>query len=653
VVAVAIISIAAVAILGGLLGSTSASATHRNLTTLDGVLKSFSEAARYEIQTQPNLGASGPQFVPCATFSNGDPSPPYTYNPYRVVGSPYPTTGVTGGWLTFFGLGFSGLTGTPKLVNTTTGATTPLTGGQFTGGISGAIVSFPVPTSLTTNSSYTAYPFDGSTPANAPFKVTGTGGNTSGPAPYATYSLATTIAYWNGSTFQPTPCAVGANSTLQQLTFTLTNSQQGNAGSDQVQIVVGNFGALALPTVQVTGTNASLGGTVTFTATVSGASPTPTGQINWAFAGSSPGTPTCSSTTLAANGTAICQVTPALAGTYTVTATYGGDSHYTVGQGSASATVTPGNPTVGVTANSTPTPAVAGPGTTLTFQASVTGVVAVPPSGGTITWTFPGGTPAGTRNCPSVTFTGNPVQCTVTGPSAGTFAPTATYSGDSNYNSGTGSTSISVAQAVATVSVTTTSSNPSPLGSTLTFQASVSGNGPTPSGGTVTWTFPAGTPAGTQTCPPVTLPTNNPITCSITGSAAGTFAPKATYSGDTNYPTTSGSASVVVSKGQPTVTVTGTPGTTGNGNKIQHDIKFTVTITGAAITAPTGTGTWTFSPSSPGTWNCPSLTLPATTTCVVTSPQSGTQYTATLTYTPAAGDTNYLPASGSKTVTAP
>jgi hypothetical protein len=47
------------------------------------------------------------------------------------------------------------------------------------------------------------------------------------------------------------------------------------------------------------------------------------------------------------------------------------------------------------------------------------------------------------------------------------------------------------------------------------------------------------------------------------------------------------------------------------------------------------------------------LTLPATTSCVVTSPQSGTQYTATLAYTPAAGDTNYLPTSGTKTVTAP
>jgi type II secretory pathway pseudopilin PulG len=665
VVALAIISLAAVALLGGFLGSTGASATHRNMTTLDGVLKSFSEAARYQIQTQPNIGNSGPQFVPCATYNSANQNPPYSYGPYHVVASPYPTSGPTGSWVTFFGLGFPQPTNAspPKVVNTSTGQTTllPLTAGKFTysGDVSGAIVSYQVPTGLA-NSAYTVYPFDGTYPANGSFTVSGSVSPAPPPVDYSTYSLSTTVSYWNHATgmFQSS-CVTGSDAALQQLTFRLSNSQQGSAASDQVQVVVGSFGALALPTVTVAGNNASLGGNVTFTATVSGpgpSSPTPTGPITWTFSGS-PGSPSCGSSQLVPNGssgTATCSISPALAGTYTVTATYAGDTHYTVGAAQGTANVTPGNVTVGVSGIPSPNPAIAGPGTTLTYQATITGIPSVPPGGGTVTWTFAAGTPAGTQSCPPVTLpTNNPIVCTVTGPWAGTFKATATYAGDPNYNNASGSSTVSVAQGTATVTVTP-SSSPAALGSTVTFQASVTGNGFTPSGGTVTWTFPAGTPAGTRNCPAVMLPNNN-ITCTITGAAAGTFTPTATYAGDPNYATAaSNPVSVIVNKGQPTITVTGTPGTSGSGSNKKKIITYTVTITGpAGVAAPTGTGAWTFGPNSPGSWSCPAMTLPTTTTCVVTSPQSGTQYTATMTYTPAANDPNYMTANNFATVTAP
>jgi type II secretory pathway pseudopilin PulG len=667
VVALAIISLAAVALLGGFLGSTSASATHRNMTTLDGVLKSFSESARYQIQTQPNIGSSGPQFVPCASYNTANQSSPYTYNPYRVVASPYPTSGPTGSWVTFFGLGFPKPTNAspPKLVNTSNGQTTllPLTAGQFTysGDVSGAIVSYEVPSGLA-NSSYTVYPFDGTYPANGSFTVSGSISPAPPPVAYSSYSLSTTVNYWNHiqNAFVP-GCATGPDTALQQLTFSLTNSEQGNAASDQVQIVVGSFGALALPNVTVVGTNASLGGTVTFTATVVGPNqpaPTPTGPITWTFSGASPGSPSCASSSLVPgpNGTATatCSVSPALAGTYTATANYSGDTHYTVGGASGTATVAQGNVTLNVSPSASPSPPFAAPGTTLTYVATVTGLPSVPPSGGTVTWTFATGTPAGAQNCGPVTLpTSGPITCQVTGPSPGTFKVTATYSGDPNYNTASQVSTIQVAQGTATVSVTP-SSSPAALGSTVTFQASVTGNGFTPSGGKVTWTFPAGTPAGVQTCPAVVLPNNN-ITCTITGAAAGTFTPTATYAGDPNYPTTpSAPVSVIVNKGQPTITVTGTPGTSGSGNNKKKNITFKVTITGpTGVAPPTGTGAWTFGPSSPGTWSCPAMTLPTTTTCVVTSPQSGTQYTATLTYTPAANDPNYVTANNFATVTAP
>src|SRR5262249_50287058 len=83
-VAIAVISIAGVALLGSLLTSASASVTHRNVTNLDGILRSFAESARYQIQTQPADGSVGPQFRPCGVGS----APPQ----YNLASDPYPNS---------------------------------------------------------------------------------------------------------------------------------------------------------------------------------------------------------------------------------------------------------------------------------------------------------------------------------------------------------------------------------------------------------------------------------------------------------------------------------------------------------------------------------------------------------------------------------
>ena len=62
--AVFIISISVAALLDGLITSTTSSATHRSLTTIEGLLKSFAETAKYDIQSQTN-----PDFNNCATAS--------------------------------------------------------------------------------------------------------------------------------------------------------------------------------------------------------------------------------------------------------------------------------------------------------------------------------------------------------------------------------------------------------------------------------------------------------------------------------------------------------------------------------------------------------------------------------------------------------
>ena len=140
-------------------------------------------------------------------------------------------------------------------------------------------------------------------------------------------------------------------------------------------------GALATPTVTV-GDNASTivtGGTLVFTVTVSGSGPTPTGLVTWT--GTAPGGSaiSCPTSTLDGSGGGDCTITDAVAGTYSATASYGGDGvNYGPNTGSddsAGVGVAPSSTMVTDNAGSVST------GGTLVFIATVTG---------------PGGTPAGT-----------------------------------------------------------------------------------------------------------------------------------------------------------------------------------------------------------------------------------------------------------------
>lgn len=158
-----------------------------------------------------------------------------------------------------------------------------------------------------------------------------------------------------------------------------------------------------------------------------------------------------------------------------------------------------------------------------------------------------GGTPAGT-----VTFTinGNAVTLSLSGGQAmystsfaqpGTEIASATYSGDGNYSPSTTSSSISipVIQGQATQTNLITSQNPATAGQSVTYTATVTGQG-VPPGGTVTF-FVNGTSAATS-------PVNGgQASYTRTFGAAGSRNITATYSGDgTNQPSTSSSLLQVV-----------------------------------------------------------------------------------------------------------
>jgi type II secretory pathway pseudopilin PulG len=64
-IALVIMSLAVVALLGGLVSSITSSAEHRSLSTIDTVLKSYAETAKYDIELQPS-----PWYLDCASVTS-------------------------------------------------------------------------------------------------------------------------------------------------------------------------------------------------------------------------------------------------------------------------------------------------------------------------------------------------------------------------------------------------------------------------------------------------------------------------------------------------------------------------------------------------------------------------------------------------------
>jgi len=87
--------------------------------------------------------------------------------------------------------------------------------------------------------------------------------------------------------------------------------------------------------------SSQVGSPFTVKVTVQGnGSITPQGTVTWTITPPSGGAPTCPPSTLSPAGQATCQVTPTVAGTYTVTAAYGGNTAYNSASGQTQVAVT-------------------------------------------------------------------------------------------------------------------------------------------------------------------------------------------------------------------------------------------------------------------------------------------------------------------------
>jgi hypothetical protein len=104
------------------------------------------------------------------------------------------------------------------------------------------------------------------------------------------------------------------------------------------------------------------------------------------------------------------------------------------------------------------------------------------------------------------------------------------------------SPTITVTKGIPTVTVT--NSSPTTLGSSVTFTATVSGGGVTPTG-TVTWSVSGSGGATTCSSSTAVLSANGTATCTITVSAVGTYIVSAAYGGDGNYSSASSPADTI------------------------------------------------------------------------------------------------------------
>jgi hypothetical protein len=306
----------------------------------------------------------------------------------------------------------------------------------------------------------------------------------------------------------------------------------------------------------------TLGDTVTITATVTGAGTVPpTGRIIFLE-----GSDTLNNVSLT-NGQASLAMPALSVGSHVFTAVYTGDTNYKSSQ-SASLTQTVNQANTTTTLSAAPNP--------VTFGQLVTLLATITSSRGTPTGTavfydgatVVGAVPFGTNG--QATFTTSTLA-------VGSHTFTARYNGDSNF---TASTSAAFTQTVSPGNSTTTfvsSANPLAYAQPVTFTATVSGFGGTPTG---TVTFQEGdtllgksslTAAGTAT-----LTTN--------GFTGGNHTVIASYSGDRSF--TPSSSPPLVQSVTP-IDATVTLGASATTRIFGQDVTFTATVTGKGA-GPTG-----------------------------------------------------------------
>ena len=374
---------------------------------------------------------------------------------------------------------------------------------------------------------------------------------------------------------------------------------------------------------------------VTLTATVAAVSPAtgaPTGTVTFDFGD---GTPAVTTIAVAGLATVTHAYTATGSGPYALTATYSGDADFSPSAGATSQTVL--QSATAVTVASGPDPSVVGQPVTVTAT-----VAPVPPGAGvpsgTVTFDFGDGTAPTTAP-----LAGGTVVLThaYTASPGSPYTITALYNGSDDFASSVATGTQSVLQDATTTTVAS-APDPSVVGQPVTFTATVAaaepgGGSPT---GTVTFDFGDGTdPVGAPVLAGVAT-----VEHAYTAPSSSPYTATATYSGDSDFTASSGTATQAVRRAPSATEVTSSPDPSVAGRPV------TVTATVSAVApgdgTPTGTVTFDFGDgTAPATVPVTAGVATATHTWDGTS---GSPYAVTADYS---GDAGFTASTGTGTQT--
>jgi hypothetical protein len=312
---------------------------------------------------------------------------------------------------------------------------------------------------------------------------------------------------------------------------------------------------------------AAAGTTVTFTATVSSTTGTPTGNVNF-----NDGATTIGMGALNAAGTATFATSTLAIGSHSMTAVYGGDASHTASTSTVLNQVITGQATTTSLSSSLNPAAV---GAAVTFTAKVTSTTGTPT--GSVTFKD-GATTLGTGvldATASATLATNTLA-------AGSHSIIAIYSGDSSYAT---STSTVLTQVVLGSGANVTASanpNPSTFGQPVSLSVSVkSSSPPTPTG---TLTFNDTTKGFTIGTVTLDANGNGSLVTGATTLRGGPHSITAAYGGDKNYGTSSSIFTQTVNKAPTSTAISSSanPSTSG------ASVTFTATVTWSGTEIPQG-----------------------------------------------------------------
>ncbi|WP_188760090.1 Ig-like domain repeat protein [Edaphobacter acidisoli] len=369
-------------------------------------------------------------------------------------------------------------------------------------------------------------------------------------------SVTGTVTFKNGSTVLGTSTVTNGTATVTSSTLptgsdAITATYSGDTNNNGSTATLTQTVNKNTPTVTVATSGPSTYGTpVSITATVTSGA---TGTVTFTSGSQNLGSGTIS------GGTVTISTSVLPAGTDTITASYGGDANNNAATGTTTQVVSKVT-TTSLTLTSSANPSTFGQ--SVTFAATVSAGAT-----GTVTFTS-GSTVIGTA-----TISSNRASVTTSTLPVGSDAISASYGGDSNFNSATASLTQTVNKATPALTLTS-STNPSTANQSVTFTATL------PSTVTGTVTFKSGaTVIGTSNV------SNGVAAVSTATLPVGSNSITATYNGDANDNTASASLTQTVNKATPTITLT----SSANPSSANQSVTFTATL-------PSGvTGTVTFS----------------------------------------------------------